>query len=76
MRCLERGKVTDNAFTADELAREAEREVVMRELVFSNRVAAGTMREDEAKRRIAMMREIGRRLRAEAEAESPQRRIL
>jgi hypothetical protein len=36
------------AFTADELAREAEREVIMPELVFSNGVAAGTMRPADA----------------------------
>lgn len=59
-------------FTAKELAREAEREVIMRHEVFANRVAAGRMRQDVADRRIAMMREIARRLKAQAEAEEPQ----
>jgi hypothetical protein len=53
-------------FTLTALAREAEREVLMREQVFPNRVAAGRMRQADADRRIAMMREIARRLRAEA----------
>jgi hypothetical protein len=70
------GTVSDEAFTADELAREAEREVVLRQAVYPTRIAAGKMRREHAERQIAMMREIGRRLRAEAEAESPQRRLL
>jgi hypothetical protein len=54
-------------FTADELAREAQREAIMRESVFANRVAAGRMKPQEADRRIRMMLEIASRLRAEAE---------
>jgi len=53
-----------------ELAVEAEREVRMREHVFGKRVAAGTMRAADAERKIALMREIARRLRTEAEAEA------
>jgi hypothetical protein len=51
MRCLERGKVSDDAFTLAELAREAEREVVLREAVYPSRVAAGKMRREEASAR-------------------------
>lgn len=56
-------------FTLAELAREAEREVVLRQAVYPTRIAAGKMRRDHAERQIAMMREIARRLRAEADAE-------
>ena len=56
-------------FTAGELAREAQREAIMRESVFANRVAAGRMKPQEADRRIRMMLEIASRLMAEAEKE-------
>ena len=56
-------------FTAAELAREAQREVVLREAVYPTRIAAGKMRREHAERQIAMMREIARRLRTEADAE-------
>ena len=56
-------------FTAAELAREAQREVVLREAVYPTRIAAGKMRREHAERHIAMMREIARRLRTEADAE-------
>jgi hypothetical protein len=56
-------------FTVAELAREAQREVVLREAVYPNRIAAGKLRRDHAERQIQMMREIARRLRTEAEAE-------
>lgn len=59
---------------AAELAREADHEAIMREMVFAKRVAAGTMRIDDARRRIAMMREIARRLRAAAD--EPQGRLF
>jgi hypothetical protein len=63
-------------FTIGELAREAEREVVIRETVFPSRVRAGRMGNEEAKRRVAMMREIARLLRAEAGVEDWQERLL
>lgn len=66
----------DANWDAAELAGEAERETVMRELAFARRVAAGTMRLEEAERRIAMMREIARRLRQAAEAENRQGRLF
>jgi hypothetical protein len=56
-------------FTLLELAREAEREVILRENVYRQRVGAGKMREETANRQIALMREIGRRLRLEEQRE-------
>jgi hypothetical protein len=61
--------MTADAFTLAELAREAEREVIMRENVYANRVSAGKMKAQIAARRIAMMRAIAERLRAEEEKE-------
>ena len=58
-----------HCFTAAELAREAEREVTMRETVYANRVAAGKMKPQDAELKIAKMREIARRLRLEEEQE-------
>jgi hypothetical protein len=43
--------------------------VVLREAVYPTRIAAGKMRREHAERHIAMMREIARRLRTEADAE-------
>jgi hypothetical protein len=57
-------------FTLAELIREAEREVVLRQTVYKNRVEAGKMKEATATRQIAMMVEIARRLRAEAERDN------
>jgi hypothetical protein len=57
------------AFTTKELAAEAEREVVMRKVVYAGRVAAGKMRQDTAARQTALMQEIARRLRAVADDE-------
>ena len=56
-------------FTLAELAREAQREVVLRQAVYPTRIAAGKMRREHAERQIAMMRAIARRLRTEADAE-------
>lgn len=61
--------VPDARFTVADLAREAAREVVLREAVYPTRIAAGKMRREHAERQIAMMREIARRLRVEADAE-------
>ena len=57
------------SFTLAELAREAEREVVLRKAVYPTRITAGKMRREHAERQIAMMRAIARRLRVEADAE-------
>lgn len=57
------------AFTADELARCAEREVRQRSVVYPRLVAKGSMRNWAADREIAMMLEIAQRLRAQAEAD-------
>lgn len=56
-------------FTLAELAREAQREVVLRQAVYPTRIAAGKMKPAQAERQIALMREIARRLRTEADAE-------
>jgi hypothetical protein len=56
-------------FTLAELAREAQRELVLRQSVYPTRVAAGKMKPEAAKRAIALMRAIARRLRTEADAE-------
>ena len=58
------------AFSFAELAREAEREVVLRGLVYPGLIERRKMSAGQAARRIAMMVEIARRLRAEAEPES------
>ena len=62
-------KLNVERFTLTELAREAEREVILREAVYPDRIAAGKMRREHAERQIAMMREIARRLRVEADAQ-------
>ena len=62
-------KLDMERFTLAELAREAEREVILREAVYPNRIAVGKMRREQAERQIALMRAIARRLRAEEEAE-------
>lgn len=62
-------------FTFADLAAEAEREVRMREHVFPKRVAAGSMKAPDAERKTAMMREIARRLRVEADAEAASGRL-
>jgi hypothetical protein len=61
---------TAPAFTLADLIREAEREVVLRQTVYKNRVEAGKMKEATATRQIALMRAIAERLRAEAEKEA------
>jgi hypothetical protein len=45
-------------YSAEEKAKEARREVTYRQFVYSRRLAAGTMREAEAKKKIAIMTEI------------------
>jgi hypothetical protein len=56
-------------FSTDELAREAEREVVLRETVYPRLIMHGKMTPAVAKQRIERMREIARRLRHEEEKE-------
>jgi hypothetical protein len=63
-------------FNLTELAHEAEREVLLREAVFPARVRAGRMSNEEARRRIELMRTIARFLRAEAGVEDEQERLL
>lgn len=58
-------------FTTADLAACAEREVKQRLYVFPKHVAAGKRTQKWADREIAMMTEIARRLRAEADA-NPQ----
>ena len=55
--------------TTLELAREAEREVTWRRVVYANQVRAGKMKQQEADYRIGLMAEIARRLRAEVKIE-------
>lgn len=54
-------------FTPEELARCAEREVRQRSRVYPRLVMSGKMRSEQAQRESAMMQEIARMLRAEAD---------
>jgi hypothetical protein len=63
-------------FSNADKAKEADREVKMREHVFGKRVAAGSMRPQDADRKIAIMREIGADYRALAEEEAKKERLL
>jgi hypothetical protein len=63
-------------FSLAELAREMEREVLLREAVYPGRVRSGKMGPQEARRRTEMAREVVRLLRAAAEAEDGQERLL
>lgn len=58
-----------SAFTATDLAEEADREVQFREFVYSRLMADGKMTKNKAKRRIDMMREIAAHFHAEAAKE-------
>lgn len=64
-----------SAFTLDELAREAQREVQYRRWVYSKQIEEGRMAQSIAERKIAMMEAIAERLQAEAEQASPQGRL-
>jgi hypothetical protein len=64
------------AFTAAELADEAEREVRVRQWVFPKQVAAGKLYPSDADRKIAMMQEIARWLRIVAKADAAQLRLF
>lgn len=65
-----------SAFTMDELAREARRELAMRERLYPGWVEAGRMKIDDAERRIAMMEAIAEILGAETEAEQAEERLI
>jgi hypothetical protein len=56
-------------FTLADLAREADREAALRAHVYGRQVDAGRMAQPLADRRLAMMREIAARLRADAKRE-------
>ena len=55
-------------FTAEELAKEAERELRYRQFVYSKLIGEGKLNPVTAQRRIAMMEEIAQHYRSEAEA--------
>jgi hypothetical protein len=64
------------AFTKAELAKEAEREVAVRTTVYAARVRDGKMKEQTATKQLGLMREIARRLRAEAERDEQMGRLV
>jgi hypothetical protein len=53
-------------FTIDDLIREAQRELELRRQYYWKRIRAGTMRADDAEKRIALMEAIVKRLTATA----------
>lgn len=65
-------KVSDPTFSASEIAEELEREVRMRERVYTRQVAAGELAQATADRRLAIMRAAARDYRAEAAAKEPR----
>lgn len=64
------------AFTAAQLAKEAEREMRYRQFVYSRLVGEGKLKADLAQVRIDMMEEIRDRLAEMAEVEEPQKRLI
>lgn len=68
--------MSDQKFTAEELAACAEREVRQREYVYPRRIAAGSMTQALATKQTGMMRAIAVRLRAEADAEAQASRLI
>lgn len=56
-------------YTAQEKANEARREVTYRQFVYSKKVAAGTMGQAEADRKIRMMAEIADEYQKQADDE-------
>jgi hypothetical protein len=65
-----------STFTADDLAKEAERELRYRHFVYSKLIGEGKLNPVTAQRRIAMMEEIASHYRAEAEAQEAKERLL
>jgi hypothetical protein len=63
-------------YTARDKAKEAIREVSYRQFVYSKKVDAGTMKLDDAERRIAVMQEIADDYLVLAEAEDIKGRLL
>jgi hypothetical protein len=59
-------------FTNIQKASEANREVGYRQFVYSKKVAEGSMKQDVAERRIAIMQEIADHFLALAEADEPK----
>lgn len=64
--------ISDPTFSATEIAEELEREVRMRERVYTRQVAAGELSQATADRRLAIMRAAARDYRAEAAAKEPR----
>ena len=58
-------------FSLGELVAECHRECQMRKRVYGNKIREGTMTREEANRRWAMMREIGRIVEAEMMRKNP-----
>jgi hypothetical protein len=56
-------------YTAQEKANEARREVTYRQFVYSKKVAAGTMQQAEADRKIRLMAEIADEYQKQADDE-------
>lgn len=65
-------RVSDPTFSASEIAEELEREVRMRERVYTRQVAEGQLSQATADRRLAIMRAAARDYRAEAAAKEPR----
>jgi hypothetical protein len=63
-------------FTAAELAKEAERELKYRQLLYSKLIGEGKLSPVTAQRRLSMMEEIASLLRARAEAQDAKERLL
>lgn len=63
-------------FTMAELAREARRELALRNRFYPRWVVAGRMKGADADRWIALMEAIAEKLAAEAEAEDAKERLL
>jgi hypothetical protein len=68
--------MAETKFTAEQLAKCAEREVVQRKNVYGRRVDAGKMTAAQANREIDMMQTIATRLRKEADAEAAAGRLI
>ena len=58
-------------FSLGDLVAECHRECQMRKSVYANKIREGTMTREEANRRWAMMREIGRIVEAEMKRKHP-----
>ena len=65
-----------SSFTMSELAREARRELALRNRFYPRWVVEGKMKGHDADRCIALMEAIAERLAAEAEVEDAKERLL